>query len=161
MSDRAFGVDHPPASEGSLTYFDVEIHDGVSWMSLNDDYNFKLGAKSLDQVQQGRRRHSVSSPFYDGEWEVHSTLTNVQETLEVFVNGADQLIVTDNITRLKEAFSQSLYNVRISMDLDVQVWRCFPAEYVLKRGQVNAHNMRAEMTFSIPRFPKISHEVRQ
>lgn len=132
----------------------------MRWLSLNDGYNYTLGAKSLEQAQQGRRRHTATSPFYDGEWEVHSTLSNVQEAVEVYVHGSDQITVTDNINRLVEAFSQHLYNVRLSMDYDVQVWRCFPAEYVVKRGQVNAHNRRAEVVFSVPRFPKISYEVR-
>jgi hypothetical protein len=162
MSEFAFGSHYPPkGSAVGLKYLDIEVHDGVSWLSLNDHHRYTAGAKSLETSTQGRRRHTVSSAMYDGEWEVHSTKTNVQETVEVYIEGEDQTLITTYQNRIIEAFSQSLYNVRITRDDDVEIWRCFPAEYSIKRGHVNLHNFRSEVTFSVPRFPKVTYEVKQ
>lgn len=159
MSDRAFGVDHPPISQRGLGFFDIEVHNGITWMSLNDTFRFRASARSLESVTQQRRRKTVTSSMYDGEWEIHSTLSNAEEKVEIDIYGADQVEISDNIQRVIAAFSQRLYNVRVTMDNDRQTWRCFPAEYSITRGQVNAHNRRATISLSVPRFPKIVYEV--
>ena len=161
MNDRAFNVDHPPkVFHNGLQYFDIEVHDGIGYVSLDDGYNSVATSKSLQRSQQGRHRTTVTSSVYDGEWEVHSTLGNVTETVEVYVHGADQISVTENILRLTDAFSQSLYNVRVTMDDNQETWRCFPAEYSIERSQVFAHNKMAVVTLQVPRFPKVTYEVR-
>ena len=96
MNDRAFNVDHPPkVFHNGLQYFDIEVHDGIGYVSLDDGYNYVATSKSMQRSQQGRHRTTVTSSVYDGEWEVHSTLGNVTETVEVYVHGADQISVTE------------------------------------------------------------------
>jgi len=159
MSEYAFGTHFPPVQTMAPEYVDVEVFDGVAWFSLNDHYNFILSSRSLESSAQGRRNHTVQSEMFDGEFVVHSTLSNVMETIEVYVMGADQMMVGDNIERLVAAFSQSMYNVRRTFGQDVETWRCWPAEYQIQRGHVNIHNRRATVTFNVPRFPKVSREV--
>lgn len=159
MSDRAFGVDHPPRTQRGLNYFDIEVHDGVYWMTVNDTFRYRATARALESSTQQRRRKMVSSSMYDGEWEVHSTLGNVEEKIEIDVYGADQVEVTENLQKVIAAFSQRVYNVRVTRDNAREIWRCFPAEYSITRGQINSHNRRATIALSISRFPKVTYEV--
>lgn len=159
MSETAFGSYFPPQARKRAPYVDAEVHDGVRWVSMNDHYNYVLGARTRESVTQSLKNHSVESSMYDGEFIVHSTKSNVSETIEVYVLGADQLMVGDNIERLVEAFTQPMYNMRFTIGADREVWRCWPAEYALQRGHINLHNTRATITFSVPRFPKITREV--
>jgi len=159
VSDYAFGSYYPPRADSQPERVDVEVFDGVTWFSLNDHYNFVLGSKSLESSAQSRRNHTVTSAMFDGEFVVHSTLSNVMETLEIYVLGADQIMVGDNTERLIRAFSQPMYNVRRTFGQDIEVWRCWPAEYSISRGHVNIHNRRSTITFNVPRFPKVTREV--
>jgi hypothetical protein len=159
MSQQAFGAHFPPDEIPVNERIDIEVHTGTHWLSLNDHYNYILGAKTLDTSTQSQRNHSATSPLYDGEFVVHSTLGNVTETIEVYVLGNDQVTVGDNLARLMDAFRQSMYNVRRTFGTDVEVWTCWPSEYSIQRGHVNIHNKRATIAFSVPRLPKVSREV--
>lgn len=139
--------------------FDVQIHDGVRWLSLNDMLNFRVGARSFDSTTVSRNRHAASSPMYDGEWETHSTLNNITETIEVMVHGNDQAGVTSNLDRVIEAFSQRSYQVRKIIGNHAEVWSCFPAEYSIQRGHVYTHAEMAVIILTIPRLPRTTNMV--
>lgn len=156
---QAFGTYFPPRDRSGPQYIDIEIHDGIRWVSLNDHHNFVLGSGTLERTAQQLRNHSVSSSMYDGDFIVHSTKSNITETIEIYVLGSDQIHVGDNIEHLQQAFMQPQYSIRRTFDQDVEIWRCWPADYVVQRGHVNIHNVRATMTFSVPRFPKVTREV--
>lgn len=140
---------------------DIEVYDGTKWVSLNDHSRYELGAGSLADSTQGVSRNEVRSTMYDGSWITHSTKDNVQETLEVYVLGHDQVTITENIDDLTEAFSQYVYNVRISLGNHVETWRCFPADWSISRGHEQIHNIRATVRLSVPRHPRTVKEVRQ
>jgi hypothetical protein len=142
-------------------YVDIEVHDGISFLDLNDRYVFRATAETLTATTQARNRTTVTSSMYDGEWEVHSTLGNVTETVAVYVNGPAQSVIQENIDRVVAAFSQSLYSVRLSLGDLYVYWRCFPAEYTIDRSHVYLHNKVAVVKFQVPRFPKTTTEVRQ
>lgn len=139
--------------------FDLEISDGVNWISLNDHVNYRVGAEGLGNSTQTLRRLSTTSPYYDGTFLVHSTKENVEEQLTIYITGSSQNHVTENILRLEELFSQDLYNVRLRLDDHMETWLCQPADYGIDRSHVNAHNIRATMKLTISRFPKITYEV--
>jgi len=157
----------PPTQEGGIrprqtskmTGFDVEIFDGIRWVTLNDHVHYYVGADSFATSQQGRRRYTVQSSMYDGDWEVHSTANSVTEQVTVVVLGVDQIDISDGIIQLQEVFTQPVYNVRISRDTVRETWLCYPAEWSIDRGQIQSHNVRATMTLSIPRFPKVTYEA--
>jgi len=159
MTETAFGSSFPPVSSRKPSYVDVEVFDGVRWVSLNDHYNFILGSETLAQTQQSLRNHTVSSSMYDGDFIVHTTKGNVTETVQVYVLGADHVHIGDNVNKLVEAFTQSTFLVRRTFGNDIEIWRCFPAEYAYKRGHIEIHNRRATLTFNVPRFPKVTREV--
>lgn len=139
--------------------FDVEVWDGAAWLSLNDHLNYRIADGTLEQSTQGRTRNIVASAMYDGEWETHSTETNVSELIVVDILGQDQNHVTENWLALRDAVQQVTYNVRITMGNHRETWRCFPAEWSLNRGRVMANNVRMQVRLTVPRFPKVTYEV--
>ena len=148
-----------PRQSAKMKGFDVEIFDGLHWVSLNDHVHYYVGADSLGNSQQARRRYTVQSSMYDGDWEVHSTASSVTESLSVHILGVDQIDISDGIIQLQQVFTQSVYNLRVTRDTVRETWLCYPAEWSIDRGQIQSHNVRAIMTLSIPRFPKITYEA--
>lgn len=158
MSTQEGGI-RPRKQSTGMDQFDFEIFDGTYWVTLNDHVHFYVGAESLGNSTQGRRRYTVQSSMYDGDWEVHSTASSVTEQVTINILGTDQIEVTDSISRLMDAFTQSVYNIRVTRDIVRETWRCFPAEWSIDRGQIQSHNLRAQMRLSIPRFPKLTYEA--
>lgn len=148
-----------PTPKIKLSRFDVDVFNGSRWVPLNDHLNYEVGANSLTATQQSRRNHTASSPLYDGEWIVHSSLSNTQETLQVYVYGSDQNQLALNIQDLIDWFSQGFYRLRVIRNNDVEVYDCFPADYQVDRSHVLSHNGRASVTFTVPRLPQITREV--
>ena len=147
-------------NELTLTNFDVEVSTpGSKWVSLNDHFSYRTTAESFKQQTQQRRRITVQSPIYDGTYEVHSVKENIEETIEVYVLGQSQNEVTENILNLLSYFEQPRYSIRKRLDDHRETWLCMPAEYNIDRSHVNAHNTRATVTFTIPRFPAVTYEV--
>jgi hypothetical protein len=145
--------------ELTLSNFDVEISNGTKWVTLNDHFKYRVGAESFKQQNHPRRRISVTSPIYDGTFETHSVKENVDETVEVFVVGQSNNEVTENLLSLIDLFEQSRYSIRRRFDDHRETWSCLPAEYNVDRSFVNAHNVRAVVTFNFPRFPAVAYEV--
>lgn len=144
-----------------LDYFDIEVFTGSRWMSLNDHVNYIVGSTSLGETSQTFSKITSKSSMYDGEWVVHATKDNVNETIQVYVLGATHSAVEDNRTIAINAFTQLSYNIRVSVGNHVETWRCFPADYNLDRGHIMAHNFRETLTFSVPRYPNVVREIRQ
>jgi hypothetical protein len=146
-------------NEIGLGQFDVEISTGTRWYSLNDHLNYRLGAESFPESTVARRRITATSPVYDDTFEVHSVKESVQEKIVVHVLGASQNQVTENLLALEEWFGQFRYNIRRRMGDHMETWLCRPAEWSTDRSHINAHNLRAKMTLTVPRFVKVSYEV--
>jgi hypothetical protein len=148
-----------PRLQRGLDSFDFEIFDGVRWITLNDHVHFYVEGDSLSSSTQSRRRYTVQSSMYDGDWEVHSTASSVTEQVGVYILGIDQIDIADQIMMLEDAFTQSAYSIRVTRNQLRETWRCFPAEWTLDHGRIMSHNVRALMKFSIPRFPKKTYEA--
>lgn len=142
-----------------LGYFDIEVWEGTRWMSLESE-GLTVAADSLPAARQGRRYVSAQSAIYDGEWVVHSNLSNVTEQLNFYVETPYQNALDVWLLDVQEVFSQPYYQVRISRGDSVEVWNCFPAEWAIDRGHVYSHNIMAKVSLSIPRLPRVIYEVR-
>ena len=148
-----------PRRTGGMTLFDFEVYNGSRWVTLNDHVHYNIGSDSLGASAQSRRRYTVQSSMYDGDWEVHSTASSISESVTVNIIGTDQVEVADLLMALQEMFVQSVYNIRITRDALRETWLCYPAEWSIDRGQIQSHNIRAQMRLTIPRFPKITYEA--
>lgn len=157
---RSFLREYLRGDSIGLQLFDFEVHDGISWISLNDGYRFKIGANSFANSSQTLSKTGAKSSIYDGEWIVHSTKENVEEQVELFIKGGTYAEVEAAAELVVEAFSQDTYYARLSLDDHVETWFCFPADYAKRRNHVNAHNRRTELVFSVPRLPTVTRGVR-
>ena len=141
-----------------LDDFDTEVSYGNSWVSLNDHVNYRISAEGFGQSSYQRERVTARSPFYDGEFYIHSTFGNVTEHVEVFVRGYSQSHVTTNVNSLVAYFSQPSYNIRKRIDDHMETWSCQPADYSIDRSHVYMHNCMAVAKFEVIRFPKVTWE---
>jgi hypothetical protein len=145
-------------SEYSLDDFDTEISYGTGWVSLNDLVNYRVSAEGFGSSTYQRKRVTADSPFYDGEFYLHSTIGNVTETIGVMVHGYSQSHVTENINALVAYFSQPSYRVRKRMDDHMETWSCQPADYSVDRSHVYMHNCMAVVKLDVQRHPKVTWE---
>jgi hypothetical protein len=144
-----------------LTYFDIEVNNGITWVSLNDHIRYIAGAGSLSDDSHSLRNITAASSMYDGTWVIHSSDENVAETLEIQVLGSNYSELEENAADLIGWFKQLGYYVRVSLDNHVETWRCFPADYSRTRGHVHAHNTLQIIRLSVPRLPAVTREVRE
>lgn len=137
---------------------EMEIHNGIRWMSLNFS-PYRLGARTLSDETQTKNRLSSSSSMFDGEWIFHTTKSNVSETIEVYVSGETPAETNIKAAELIEAFEQPMYNVRFRIDDYQETWRCFEADYSINRSHTMLHNNKIVVTFSVPRLPNVQRDV--
>lgn len=145
--------------DNHLTGFNFEASWHDQWVSLNDTTRFKVHGDALGSQQVTRRRVTVTSPFYDGEYEVGSVKENVKETVTLWVRAPSQSQLTEHLLLLEDIFSQSVYNLRKTLDEDREVWVCYSADYSIDRGHINLHNCMALFSAEVPRLPHVHHEV--
>jgi len=149
----AFGVPFPPQEALAEETVDVEISAAGVWYSVNDGFRYRATPETLKSSDVSLNRITASSPFYDGEYVVHSTKGNVTETVEVRVYGADNIEVGDNVETLVKWFSQPSFKLRRTLGADQVTWDCYAAEYAIDRSHIYLHNRMALVRFSIPRLP--------
>lgn len=148
-----------PDKDVKLDTFALEISWQGQWVLLNDHLRFITHAEGLGIRAITRRRQTVTSPFYEGEYETHSVRENVKERVQIWVHGPSQSQLVENILLLEDAFSQSVYNIRKTLDESRQVWTCQSADYTVDQSQVYAHNRMALFTADVPRLPALQHEA--
>lgn len=142
-----------------MDYFMAEMSLGDQWVCISDHISFYVSPEGFGEKAQVLRRTTAESPYYDGEFLIHSVKANVNETVAVYVLGASQNQVTENLMLLEEIVAQSNYRVRVWFGDHVETWDAQAADYTISRGHVLMHNARALFTMSIPRLPYVLYEV--
>jgi hypothetical protein len=142
---------------------DVEVSYAGLWHSLNDHFNYRMGTEGFGVAEQTRRRKSVSNDFFEGDFEVRSVRASVKRTLDVWVYGADQVEVQENIARLVDEdsgwFSQDAYNVRVRLNEYAETWLCDSADYSVDGSHIFLHNCMARVRLTFSTAPKVSKEI--
>lgn len=145
--------------DDAMQEFDLTISYGLENVTLNDVVNYQVSAEDFGSKQQQLRRIEAESPFYDGTFTVHVTKANITENVTIYVRGASQNQVTENLLFLEELFAQPTYTMTLRMDDHLETWKCWPAEYAIERSHVYMHNGMALFKASIPRHPTVSYEA--
>jgi hypothetical protein len=114
---------------------------------------YKLGQENLDPGEVSWRRQWATSPFVHGSIEVNKTKDISRGTLDVLVDGAgSESTLRSEVATLITAFSQSSYELHLTVNSTDWAWSCFAADYA-----VNFDNWRmssiAICKFSIFRKP--------
>jgi len=142
-----------------LDYLAVEISYGTRWVNLNDGLVYKIGAESTrDSVSKSWRKVTADSPILGGNYLIHAVPEMVGEQVGVWVYGATQTEVSDNLFGLMELFEQYDYRIRWTLDEYREYWRCQLADASVSRGQVWTHSLMAKAEFAVPRYPDVTRE---
>lgn len=143
----------------ALGTFTAEIHNGTSWVNLNDTVNFRVAGEFREQSQVQHRKITATSVIVEGEYTVHSVRANVTETVNIWVHGATQADVTTNLVNLETWFTQNSYQLRFRFGNSRETWDCFVADYIIGRNQVFSHSVMAAFSAQVPRLPAVTYEV--
>jgi len=146
-------------NEDAMQEFDLTISYGLENISLNDHVNYQVAADEFGNKQTSLRRIEAESPYYDGTFTIHVTKGNIMEPLSLYVRGATQNQVTENLLFLEELFMQPTYTMTLRMDDHLETWKCWPAEYSIERSHVFMHAGMAVFKVQVPRHPTVSYEV--
>ena len=145
-------------SDTGLRYMAAEISYGTRWVNLNDGLTYKIGADTRENTSKTWRKTTADSPILGGNYLVHAVPDMVQEQIGVWVYGATQTEVSDNLHTLIELFEQYDYRIRWTFDEYREYWRCQLADATMSRGQVWTHSLMASASFQVPRYPDVSTE---
>lgn len=141
-----------------LEYMAAEISYGSRWINLNDKVNYSIGADSRETTAKTWRKVTSDSPILGGNYLIHAVPEMVTEQLSVWVYGATQTGVSDNLHTLLELFEQYDYRIRWTFDEYREYWRCQLADATMSRGQVWTHSLMAAAQFQVPRYPDVARE---
>jgi len=145
-------------SKSGLDYLAAEISYGSRWVNLNDGINYKIGAESRDSSSKTWRKVVAESPILGGNYLIHAVPEMVTEQLSVWVYGATQTEVSDNLFGLTDLFEQYDYRIRWTFDEYREYWRCQLADATMSRGQIWTHSLMAATQFTVPRYPDVTRE---
>jgi len=147
------------ASNDFQLEFDAEISYAGRWWSLNDHFNYRVTTEGMGITEQTFRRKTITSDFFEGEYTTHSVRANTKRTAEIWVYGDSQSVVSENVQRAIDWFTQDSYNLRVRLNEDVEILLCGGADYRVDRSHLMAHNKMAKITFTYDAHPDVSREV--
>lgn len=147
------------SSQTGLTYLAAEISYGSRWVNLNDGLTYQIsGDQTRETTGKTWRKVTAESPILGGNFLVHAVPDMVNEQLGVWVYGATQTEVSDNLFGLVDLFEQYDYRIRWTFDEYRETWRCQLADATMSRGQVWTHSLMANASFTVPRYPDVARE---
>lgn len=125
---------------------------GLGALDLNDHLNYEVTTEIFGG-QTSYERQVASSPYVDGSVTVHRRKNNVNDTFVVYVMGADQVEVQNNVKTLIDAFSQDVFNVTVLLDSAEYTYQCEASDYQIEWSHVHFHNRKVRVIFSLSRKP--------
>jgi hypothetical protein len=154
---KIYGIKDP--NEQGLNYLSVEVSWGSRWINLNDGEKFKINAEATrDTTAKSWRKVTADSPVLGGNYLIHAVPDMVTENISIWVYGADQTDLNDNLWFAVDLFEQFDFRVRWTLNEYREYWRCQLAEVSMARGQVWTHNQMAQVAFAVPRYPEVARE---
>lgn len=125
---------------------------GLGDLNINGS-PYRIVGSTIFGGTQGWDRHTVSSPFVDGDVVVRQRRTNVTEQLGIYVSGTDTANMFTNIRDLIWAFTQIRYTLQINIGNSVNQWDCMTADYSVLVDTPHMVAKYGVVTFNIPRRP--------
>ena len=93
---QIYGI-QDPNSQG-LAYLAVEVSWGSRWVNLNDGERFRINAEATrDATTKSWRKVTADSPVLGGNYLIHAVPDMVTENIAIWVYGADQTDLNDNM----------------------------------------------------------------
>jgi len=146
-------------TDPGLSYMAAEISWGTRWVNLNDGLTYQICAEGTrDSTQKSWRKTTAESPILGGNYLIHAVPDMISEQVGVWIYGGTQTEVSDNLFTLLGLFEQYDFRIRWTFDEYREYWRCQLSETQISRGQVWTHNLMAQVTATVPRYPDVSRE---
>lgn len=139
------------------TTFDLQLTRselGLSTLDLNDQVNY-IVAETLFGGQQSWNRQTVKSPFVDGEFTVHRSMSQRQERVGIQVLGDTQTTLQTNLDALLTALSQFRFNLIWTADSVQRTYNCETADYQIDFSRERWMARKVLVTASVPVYPKV------
>lgn len=134
-------------TRGELALADLQLVDHANGYEVVDG--------SLNAGQVSWRRSLVRSPFVEGAYETNAVRELVEgATVAVDVNGPDQTTIRTRVAALIAAFTQSTYELHVTLDGIAWAWTCMRADYSV--GVVSddiVFGLAAPVVLQFPRQP--------
>lgn len=124
-------------------------------LEVNDGVTFRLASESSSNRAVQWRRQQVTSPFVHGSFTVSAVMDNVAEIISIYVYGATNTELREQLERLTDAFSQMDYTITWEIDGDAYAWRCSVADYQVDTRREFQHATMALVTFQVSRYPAL------
>ena len=137
----------------------ARISSPYGWLYLGDGTQYRIGAASFADQAVTFRRSEVSSPYVEGTFVVNALRENVVETLEVYVEGTEELSLTMATRALGAVLCQVNYTVQVQLRRDVFTWSAYAADHTVSTRRELLHARVAQVTAQIPRDPSVTHTL--
>ncbi len=99
------------------------------------------------------RRYLVTSPFCDGDIEVHSVLGTSTLALQVLILATSQVDMQAKQLLLLTAIRNRVWELHIVIDGTEWAWQCRRADYGLQFSRRSIHALSCQVNISAPRRP--------
>lgn len=125
---------------------------GLGNLDINDGDIYTLSAQ-VDPGQVSWRREEVQSPFVEGAIIIAQVRDNPNGNVIIEVEGTTAANLQSRIQTLVNAFTQSEFELHISVDGTLYAWECYAADYQIGFVNTRFYNKQVPAAFSFPRSP--------
>ena len=157
MATQAGPISSP---RSKIKTVDVEVSWGGNWISLHDGIRYQVHPDGFGKRQYTKRRKTVSSEFFSGEYVVSETEDNLAQQLSVWILGRTQLELTENIDLLVKCFEQDGFMIRFLINEARETMVASgSADILIDASHVYMHNIRALATLTFSTLPGMETEM--
>lgn len=147
------------SSADRISRVDVEIMYGGYWVSLNDHIRYVMHTDGFGKRSYAKKRKTVSSEFFDGEYITSETRENSAASIAVWVLGGSVMELEENIDTLTAMFGQRFsIRTRVNEIATVET-SAGSADFIIDQSHIYMHNMRALVTCNFSLLPGAVKEL--
>lgn len=134
----------------------LAINNFGSWLELDDEGDYELGAGTMSEIASGLRERKIEGEWVEGEFTVSAVRTNEIVPVEVWVRAPNPLALQQRLQTLKDAFQKQLqYTMRLRWDNVQELWSCQPARLRVVSSGPLMMALEAQLVAEVPRLPSI------
>jgi len=136
----------------------ARINTPYGWLYLGEGTQYRIAAGSFEDKQVSFRRSEVTNPFVEGTFVVNALRENVTESLSVWVEDRESLLLADAVESLGAALSQVTFTMQVQLRSDVYTWNAYASDYTVSSKREFLHARIAQVNAEIPRDPSVVRE---
>lgn len=126
---------------------------GLPDLELNDHTAYYAASEQFFGANEGWNHDRVTSRWLDGAVVTSRQRQMVQEPLAIECLGDTSAEVEANILAMLHAVSQSDYTITVTLNGQVHIYQCEPADRTVARSTARLYNNQWQIVLNIPRQP--------